>query len=107
MYPFVVAHHRLSMTRHCPLPFTQAPASLCILRLSAIGDVCHAVAVVQAIQQQWPTTHISWVVGKVEANLLAGLHGIELVVYDSHSVTVRPDACDFTDAQWEAFERGD
>lgn len=31
---------------------------------------------------------------------------VELVVYDSHSVTVRPDACDFTDAQWEAFERG-
>lgn len=85
MYPLVVAHHRLSMTRPSALPFTAPPTSLCILRLSAIGDVCHAVAVVQAIQQQWPDTRISWVVGKVEASLLAGLPGVELVVYDKKS----------------------
>lgn len=56
--------------------------SICILRLSAIGDVCHAVAAVQAIQRHYPDAHISWIVGKVEAMLLQGLPGVELVVFD-------------------------
>lgn len=62
--------------------FTQAPNSICILRLSAIGDVCHALAVVQAIQKQWPKTKITWIVGKIEAQLISDLPGIDLVVYD-------------------------
>ena len=62
--------------------FTSAPRSMCILRLSAIGDVCHAIAVVQAIQSQWPQTRITWVCGKIEAQLLQALKGIEVVVFD-------------------------
>jgi len=58
------------------------PKSLCILRLSAIGDVCHAVAMVQQIQKQWPDLHITWVIGKVEAQLLSGLTGVEFVIFD-------------------------
>jgi heptosyltransferase I len=56
--------------------------SLCLLRLSAIGDVCHAVAMVQSIQRQYPTIKITWVIGKVEANLLHGLPGVEWVIFD-------------------------
>ena len=56
--------------------------SICILRLSAIGDVCHAVSVVQAIQRAYPDASITWVIGKIEAQLLAGLPGVELVVFD-------------------------
>ena len=55
---------------------------ICILRLSAIGDVCHAVSAVQAIQRHNPNARITWVVGKVEAMLLADLPGVELVVFD-------------------------
>lgn len=55
---------------------------ICILRLSAIGDVCHAVSAVQAIQQHYPNAKITWVVGKIEAMLLADLPGVELVVFD-------------------------
>ncbi|MDK9762858.1 glycosyltransferase family 9 protein [Vibrio sp. D420a] len=62
--------------------FTQAPESVCFLRLSAIGDVCHAVAAVQALQKQWPTTEVTWIIGKVEAQLLEGLEGVELIVFD-------------------------
>jgi len=58
------------------------PKNLCILRLSAIGDVCHAVAMVQNIQRQWPDTKITWVIGKVEAQLLADLPGVEFVIFD-------------------------
>jgi len=59
-----------------------APKSLCVLRLSAIGDVCHAVAAVQSIQKQWPHTQITWVCGKVEASLLKGLKKVEIIVFD-------------------------
>ncbi|NNJ73035.1 MAG: glycosyltransferase family 9 protein [Enterobacterales bacterium] len=56
--------------------------SICILRLSAIGDVCHAVSVVQAIQRTYPSAKITWVIGKIEAQLLEGLPGVELVIFD-------------------------
>ncbi|WP_404341156.1 glycosyltransferase family 9 protein [Pseudoalteromonas mariniglutinosa] len=57
-------------------------SDICILRLSAIGDVCHAVSAVQAIQKTYPSAKITWVIGKVEAMLLADLAGVELVVFD-------------------------
>lgn len=63
-------------------PLRQRAPSICILRLSAIGDVCHAVATVQAIQRHYPSANITWVVGKVEAKLLAGLPGVSLVVFN-------------------------
>ncbi|EDQ02470.1 glycosyltransferase family 9 protein [Shewanella benthica] len=56
--------------------------SLCLLRLSAIGDVCHAVAMVQAIQRQYPQLKITWIIGKVEYQLLKHLHGVEFVIFD-------------------------
>jgi len=62
--------------------FTTAPKSICVLRLSAIGDVCHAVAAVQAIQKQWPTTQITWIMGKIEAQLLGDLPDIEVIIFD-------------------------
>lgn len=58
------------------------PKKLCLLRLSAIGDVCHAVAVVQHIQKYLPDTEITWVIGKTEAKLLTGLVGVEFIVFD-------------------------
>ena len=62
--------------------FSTPPRSICILRLSAIGDVCHAIAVVQAIQRHWPNTEITWVVGKVEAPLVNALPGIKVICFD-------------------------
>ncbi|GIU14901.1 MULTISPECIES: glycosyltransferase family 9 protein [unclassified Shewanella] len=56
--------------------------SLCLLRLSAIGDVCHAVAMVQAIQRRYPQLKITWILGKVEYQLLKHLEGVEFVVFD-------------------------
>jgi heptosyltransferase I len=64
------------------LPFAQPPESLCILRLSAIGDTCHTVPVVRAIQDAWPSTKLTWIIGKTEHSLLAGLEGVEFVVLD-------------------------
>lgn len=64
------------------LPFTSPPKSLCILRLSAIGDVCHTLAVVRAIQDHWPTTQLTWIIGKLEHQLVGDIAGINFLVYD-------------------------
>lgn len=58
------------------------PKHICLIRLSAIGDCVNAVAAVQAIQSQWPTTQITWIIGTLEATLLAGLPGINFVPFD-------------------------
>lgn len=66
---------------HRPL-LDSAPSELCLLRLSAIGDTCHAVPVVHAIQRAWPSTRIVWIIGKTEQALMAGLEHVEFVVLD-------------------------
>lgn len=58
------------------------PKTLCILRLSAIGDVCHTVALVQNIQKHWPETKITWVIGRVEKSLVVDLPDVEFVEFD-------------------------
>lgn len=65
-----------------PIPFKEPPEAVCIIRLSAIGDTCHAVPVVRAVQAAWPATAITWIIGKVEHGLMTGLEGIEFVVLD-------------------------
>lgn len=61
------------------------PLSLCILRLSAIGDVCHTLAVVQAIQRQYPDAEIDWIIGKTEASLMKEIPNVTLIPYDKKS----------------------
>ena len=59
--------------------------SLCIIRLSAIGDVCHTLAVVQAIQRKYPDAEITWIIGKTEAMLMQDLPNIRLIPFDKKS----------------------
>lgn len=62
---------------------SQSFKNICLLRLSAIGDCCHAVALVQHIQKHWPDTKITWVIGKIEAQLISAiLPNIELIIFD-------------------------
>jgi heptosyltransferase I len=63
-------------------PLPDRPQHICVLRLSALGDVCNLVPTVRALQRQWPEARITWIVGKGEHSLLAGLSGVEFVVYD-------------------------
>lgn len=64
------------------LPLPRQPESVCILRLSALGDATHVVPVVRAIHDHWPETRITWIVGRLEHKLLAGLDGVEFIEYD-------------------------
>lgn len=61
------------------------PRSLCVIRLSAIGDCCHTLPVVQAIRSDWPHTRITWIIGQTEHALLEGLPGVDFVVLDKRA----------------------
>ena len=67
------------------LPLVTPPDSICIVRLSALGDVTHAVPVLRAIQQQWPQTRVTWICATLEHKLLAGLDGVRFVVVDKNA----------------------
>ncbi len=58
------------------------PESICVIRLSAIGDTCHALAVVRRLQDNWPKTLITWIIGKTEASLMADIPEIEFIIFD-------------------------
>ena len=61
------------------------PRDLCVVRLSAIGDTCHTVPVVRAIQRAWPETRITWIIGRTEHGLLEGLEGVDFAVLDKRA----------------------
>jgi heptosyltransferase I len=60
------------------------PASICIVRLSAIGDTCHMVPIIRTIQSAWPECKITWVIGRIEAKLMSLLPGIEFLTLDKN-----------------------
>ncbi len=53
-----------------------------MLRLSALGDVCHVLPVVRTLQDAWPDARFTWIIGKLEHRLLGHLPDIEFVVFD-------------------------
>lgn len=57
-------------------------SSLCLLRLSALGDVTHVVPLVRTLQAARPGTRIHWVIDKVGLKLLDGLPGVTFHAYD-------------------------
>lgn len=67
------------------MPSQSPPESVCVIRLSAIGDTCHALAVVRSIQDAWPETRITWIVGKTEASLFSDIADIEFIIFDKSS----------------------
>lgn len=64
------------------LPFKQPPKQLCILRLSAIGDICHTLPVVRTLQKHWPDTQLSWIIGKTEYTLVSDIDNIHFIIFD-------------------------
>lgn len=67
------------------LPFAEPPRSLCILRLSAIGDTCHVVPIIRTLQSAWPDTHLTWIIGKTEARLMSLIPGVEFITVDKRA----------------------
>jgi heptosyltransferase I len=61
------------------------PRTICLLRLSALGDATHVVPLVRTLRRAWPDAALTWVIGKAEHRLLAGLDGVDFVVYDKQA----------------------
>jgi len=64
------------------LELQSKPQALCVVRLSAIGDTCHALAVVRRLQDNWPDCRITWIIGRLEATLMARIPDIDFIVFD-------------------------
>ncbi len=58
---------------------------MCLLRLSALGDVTHVVPLVRTLQAARPDTPIHWIIDKVGHKLLDGLPGVTFHPYDKKS----------------------
>lgn len=53
-----------------------------MIRLSAIGDTCHALAAIRRIQDSSPDAKITWIIGKTEASLMADIPELEFIIFD-------------------------
>ena len=71
------------------LSFKPPLQRVCLLRLSAIGDTCHALAALRAFQAAWPQTRFTWIIGKLEAKLMTEiLPEIEFITFDKAATLV-------------------
>ena len=66
--------------------FSEAANQICILRLSALGDCCHALGAINRLKKEMPAAEITWVIGKNEYQLFKGIDGIEFLVVDKSSL---------------------
>lgn len=64
------------------LDYATPPERVCIMRLSALGDVCHTLPVVNTLRAAWPDTRFTWIIGKLEARLVGDIDGIEFISFD-------------------------
>jgi heptosyltransferase I len=70
-----------------PQRFDPPPENVCLLRLSAIGDACHAAAALHALQTAWPRARFTWIIGKLEAKLMSAiLPGVEFITFDKRAM---------------------
>ncbi|MEM7082275.1 MAG: glycosyltransferase family 9 protein [Pseudomonadota bacterium] len=59
-----------------------SPQSICVLRLSAIGDTCNVVPTVRQLQSTFPDATITWIIGATEHRLLGAFPGVEFIIVD-------------------------
>jgi heptosyltransferase I len=64
-----------------PLPLAPG-AHVCLLRLSALGDVTHVLPLIHTLRDGIPGLRISWVIGRGEHRLLDALPGVDFIEYD-------------------------
>lgn len=60
------------------------PKSICILRLSALGDVTHVLPALNAIKKTYPDAEITWICGSVEHKLVSAIPGIRFIVFNKN-----------------------
>jgi lipopolysaccharide heptosyltransferase I len=63
-----------------PLPANFSPRNILLIKPSAIGDVVHALPVLNLMRRRWPEARISWLVTPGCAGLLQGHKQIDEVI---------------------------
>jgi heptosyltransferase I len=61
---------------------TSPPDTLCLLRLSALGDITHVLPALRTLQNHWPNTKITWIIGKTEYQLVKSIKDVQFIVFD-------------------------
>ncbi|MCP0914580.1 glycosyltransferase family 9 protein [Legionella sp. 27cVA30] len=56
--------------------------SICIVRLSALGDVLMLVPLVRTLQARLPNAALTWIISRPAYDLVAGMDGVEFIVID-------------------------
>ncbi|MDR3504522.1 MAG: glycosyltransferase family 9 protein [Legionella sp.] len=56
--------------------------SICIVRLSALGDVLMAVPLVRTLQASLPHAKLTWIISRPAFDLVEGMDGVEFIVID-------------------------
>lgn len=56
--------------------------SICIVRLSALGDVLMLVPLVRTLQTYLPNVTLTWVISRPAFDLVEGMDGVEFIVID-------------------------
>ena len=56
--------------------------SICIVRLSALGDVLMLVPLIRTLQARLPEAKLTWVISRPAYDLVEGMDGVEFVVID-------------------------
>jgi heptosyltransferase I len=58
------------------------PQTLCLLRLSALGDITHVLPTLRTLQKHWPQTKITWIIGKSEYQLVKDIDDVRFIIFD-------------------------
>lgn len=56
--------------------------SICVVRLSALGDVLMLVPLIRTLQTHLPKATITWVISRPAYDLVEGMNGVEFIVID-------------------------
>lgn len=56
------------------------PHSICLVRLSALGDVLMFVPLIRTLQRYLPEAKLTWVISPPAYDLVAGMDGVEFIV---------------------------
>ncbi len=68
------------MERYIYWQISKVIRSICLVRLSALGDVLMMVPLVRTLQDYFPEAKITWVISRPAYDLVAEMEGIEFIV---------------------------
>ena len=56
--------------------------ALCVVRLSALGDVLMCVPLIRTLQAHYPKASLTWVISRPAYSLVEGMDGVEFLIID-------------------------